>query len=295
MYSKRPFGGNWTEQKLILLQKYLSAYRKIFTRNEHARYFNTIYVDAFAGTGNWESESEQGNQTELLFLGDEEAHTYAQGSVRVALSLEEPFDEYLFIEKERAFSQELESVISEYPDLEPNSTILCGDANTHLQDWIETVDWSKNRAVVFLDPWGMQVDWKTIEMLGETKGVDLWYLLPLGQGVNRLLTKAQMPKAGNALRLTKMLGTEDWKDEFYITSPQTELFDPGDKQIKDATFGAISNFILSRLKSKFAGVSNNPLPLRNSKNNPIFLLIFAAANEKGSKTALRIANYLLEG
>jgi hypothetical protein len=45
------FGGDWTEIKLSRLQKYLKAYRHIFTQNEKARYFKTWYVDAFAGTG----------------------------------------------------------------------------------------------------------------------------------------------------------------------------------------------------------------------------------------------------
>uniref|UniRef100_UPI003159666C hypothetical protein n=2 Tax=Cupriavidus TaxID=106589 RepID=UPI003159666C len=42
------FGGEWTEQKLVALQKYLEAYRQIFTKNERARYFRTVYIDAFA-------------------------------------------------------------------------------------------------------------------------------------------------------------------------------------------------------------------------------------------------------
>jgi hypothetical protein len=41
---------------------------------------------------------------------------------------------------------------------------------------------------VFLDPYGMQVEWSTIEALAATKAVDLWYLFPLGVGVARLLT-----------------------------------------------------------------------------------------------------------
>ena len=45
------FGGGWTQQKLRVLSKYLRAYRKIFDKNERARYFRVVYVDAFAGTG----------------------------------------------------------------------------------------------------------------------------------------------------------------------------------------------------------------------------------------------------
>ncbi len=42
--------------------------------------------------------------------------------------------------------------------------------------------------MVFLDPYGMQVEWSTIEALAATKAIDLWYLFPLGVGVARLLT-----------------------------------------------------------------------------------------------------------
>lgn len=37
--------------KLEQLQKYLKAYRQMFTQNECAPYFRTWYADAFAGTG----------------------------------------------------------------------------------------------------------------------------------------------------------------------------------------------------------------------------------------------------
>ncbi len=295
MHSVRPFGGSWTEQKLTTLQSYLVAYRRIFTRNINARWFNTIYVDAFAGTGNWENTDLSELQTSLTLGGDKEAQSYAKGSVRVALELDEPFDNYIFIEKNGAFAGELKSVISDYPNLEGQTTVKVGDANTQIKQWLKSVDWSKNRAVVFLDPWGMQVDWETVKMLGDTKGVDLWYLFPLGQGVNRLLTKTRMPTSGNAAKLTSIFGTDNWKEEFYKESNQTDLFGAFQPVLKDANFSSISQFIVSRLNTIFAGVTQNPLPLRNSKNYPIFLLIFASANEKGSRVALRIANNLLKG
>lgn len=47
----------------------------------------------------------------------------------------------------------------------------------------------RRRAVVFLDPFGMQVEWRTIERIGQTKAIDLWILFPLGVAVNRFLTK----------------------------------------------------------------------------------------------------------
>ena len=42
------FGGDWTEQKLERLRKYLSAFMKAMDKRTYSQ---TIDVDAFAGTG----------------------------------------------------------------------------------------------------------------------------------------------------------------------------------------------------------------------------------------------------
>ncbi len=44
------FGGDWTQEKLERVRKYLQAYTTIFHGNERASYFTTYFVDAFAGT-----------------------------------------------------------------------------------------------------------------------------------------------------------------------------------------------------------------------------------------------------
>ena len=47
---------------------------------------------------------------------------------------------------------------------------------------------------------------------------------------------------------------------------------------KRANSDGIGRFFVERLEQVFAGVSKNPLPLRNSKGVPLFLLCFAASN-----------------
>jgi three-Cys-motif partner protein len=49
--SAHRFGGAWTDKKLKALSEYLTQYRLIFTTNEKAKFFKTIYLDGFAGTG----------------------------------------------------------------------------------------------------------------------------------------------------------------------------------------------------------------------------------------------------
>lgn len=86
------FGGTWTQDKLQRLEKYLKAYRTIFTKNPKAQYFETWYVDAFAGTGARLPSTRRGElgiSAELFgdVYGDHETVEYQDGSARIALSL----------------------------------------------------------------------------------------------------------------------------------------------------------------------------------------------------------------
>ncbi len=138
MTARHRFGGNWTEEKLEMLRKYLAAYMKIFTRNERARFFHTVYVDAFAGSGYRSLPEESTMFDELL---GEEPQQFLAGSARIALNLPEPFNEYLFIEKNQHRAQQLTDLCNEFPQC--RIVIKQGDANEALSDWLQTVDWKK--------------------------------------------------------------------------------------------------------------------------------------------------------
>lgn len=294
MPTRHEFGGPWTEDKLGRVQRYLVEYRKIFSKNPRAKYFRTVYVDAFAGTG-YRTDSMH-NPMPDLWSGDRDDPDKAsllKGSAYNALEVNPPFDEYFFVERNADRARDLEALRLQFPDRAANVTIVNQDANAFLHDWCRRTDWRTKRAVVFLDPYGLQVDWTTIEAIAETKSIDLWYLFPLGIGVNRLLThEPPPPKWADAI--TRILGTNTWEDAFYRNTSQLSLFDePGHDQ-KVADFGSISRFFVDRLKAIFAAVAENPLALYNSKGVPLYLLCFAAANPRGAPTAISIAKYILE-
>jgi three-Cys-motif partner protein len=293
--SAHTFGGNWTEEKLACLGKYLAAYRTIFTSNAKAQHLRTWYVDAFAGTG---TRTEPGQPVEDQQIFNEvyaETNEYRAGSARIALDLTSPFDRYLFVEESRDRVNQLRATISaDFSALEPRCDIRQGDANTILKDWCRERDWRKERAVVFLDPYGMQVEWSTITTLAATKAVDLWYLFPLGVGVARLLTHDGNIAPAWQARLELLFGTGDWKSRFYKVTKRQDLFGDIETVERDAPVEKIAAFIHERLVGCFAEVADG-LILRNSKASPLYLLCFAAANERGAKTALRIAQSILNG
>ena len=292
MARQHQFGGGWTEDKLNRLRKYFPAFTTIFTQNPRAATLRTIYVDAFAGTG-YRTASSQLTSTALPLFADEDAASLQQGSAAIALETEPPFDYYLFIEQVPERVVALQRLRQQFPHRAQQITIMQDDANTFLRQWCRETDWRTHRAVVFLDPYGMEVEWVTIEAIAQTQAIDLWLLFPLGQAVNRLLTRHGPPEEAWAQRLTRMFGTETWKDAFYRVPTQGTLFGAETTLEKDADFDAIGAFFVQRLETVFAQVVQKPRSLRNTKNVPIYLLCFAAGNPKGAPTAVKIASYIL--
>jgi len=267
----------------------------IMTKNPRAAHFREVYFDAFAGSEIRSEKAGEAVSGDLLLVDrDPEATELLKGSAQVALETEPAFDRYIFVEKNPAYAAALEQLRNKFPGLSRRIYIEQGDANDLLVRWCKKTDWKKTRAVVFLDPYGMQVDWATIEAIAKTRAIDLWILFPLGQGVNRLLTREAPPPPGWAERLNRFFGTEEWKTRFYRTIERRDLFGATTSSIeKDADFQGIGEYFLERLRTVFALVADRVLPLRNSRGTPIYLLCFAAGNPKGAPTAVKIANDIM--
>lgn len=289
------FGGNWTEQKLECVSKYLRAYTTIMSKQP----FHFAYIDAFAGTGYREMENEE-DIDELMFpdLVSDEVTSFYEGSVHNALEVKPPFGKYVFIEKNANRHAELEELREEFllkPEFSEDM-IECvrGEANEYLKDSCQK-NWKSHRALVFLDPYGMQVEWKTIESIADTQAIDLWILFPLGT-VNRLLKKDGEIRPPLRARLDLLFGEHGWYDAFYQSAKQLSFFDEEERwQKAENIFLTIEQYFIERLQGIFKEVAPNPLILRNSKNVPLYLLCFAANNQRGAPIAVKIAKDILEG
>ena len=119
-------------------------------------------------------------------------------------------------------------------------------------------------------------------------------LFPLGIGVNRLLRRDAQISQSWQRRLDDFFGTPDWKNAFYETKAEPRLFGVEAETIKTTDFAGIGRYFVKRLETIFAGVAKNPLALHNSANTPLYLLCFAAGNERGAKTAVKIAQSILK-
>lgn len=292
-YAKHPqFGGQWTLRKLEVLEGYLQSY----TTALKDKPFRKAFIDAFAGSGYRDGGSLNTFQTPLLFPDfiSNENQSLVDGSAKLALKTEPAFDRYIFIERSSTRCKQLEELKSEFPDRAEQIYIKQGDANEKIQE-LCSKNWNSHRAVLFLDPFGMQVEWDTIEAVARTKAIDMWLLFPLGIAVNRLLTTSgDIPESWQK-RLSLLLGTDDWYKEFYTVKKKPNLFGTDTEQVvKNVNMERIGDYFNDRLKKIFAGVVEKPGVLRNSSNSPLYLLCFAVGSERGKDIALSIAEHLIK-
>ena len=287
MTTQDEFGGAWTQQKLEALSKYLRAYTRIFKVNTRARFYSITYVDAFAGTGSLQIPELASSGVLIPDLQKKEVEI-RKGSAQRALEVEPAFDKYVFIEKNAQKCAELRKIAARVPSR--NVQVIHDDANNAILQWCRSLDYWRERAVVFLDPFGAQVRWATISALAKTRAVDLWILFPYS-AINRMLIRDRKPPKKWSDLLDTVLGTHDWENAFYSTTTIPSLFDSAE-QIetvrKSVDFRNIAAFIRERLAGEFEALSD-PLPLYNSTGSLLFLLFFAAGNERSAKTGLKIA------
>lgn len=296
----RRFGGTWSVSKLDCVENYTRAYLQVMQKQS---WCSLEYVDAFAGRGKQALKPETGMKDTAAFFGDEsergDTEEFLIGSairaLRASMGAVRPFDRLLFVDADQASCAELQSVMSsEFSPVEHTVKVVCGDANAALGGYLDSVEWASTRSLVFLDPYGLEVDWSLVCRLAATEACDVWYLFPLG-GVIRMMTNdGQIPDAW-ATRLDRLFGTSDWREEFYKPSPQESLFDLGDEiMLKDASTHHVVDYVRKRLNTAFPAVSDAAI-LRNSKGAPLFALVLGVSNPSpaAQKAALAIANHLV--
>ncbi|HEY0080541.1 MAG TPA: three-Cys-motif partner protein TcmP [Pyrinomonadaceae bacterium] len=284
------FGGDWTSEKLERVRKYLVAYATIMNRQK----FRFAYVDAFAGTGYRTTARVQASSSILSpELLEDEPQEFLDGSARIALQVRPRFHKYIFIEQSSKRFAELEKLKLEFPELAEDILLENTDANSYLKDLCLNRNWKTRRAVLFLDPYGMQVTWDVIEAIASTRAIDLWILFPHGVAVNRMMTKDGKINAAWRRKLNMIFGETAWFNEFYQVRTETDLFGAKTSLEKVGNLHSIGQYFVKRLKTVFAGVVENPRPLYNSRNIPLYLLCFASGNPKGAPTAIKIAEDIL--
>jgi three-Cys-motif partner protein len=282
------FGGQHTELKLALIRGYLSA----FTTALNDKPFSLWYFDAFAGTGR-RTVRVEARGGDLFEQPAPERIEQRKGSAQIALETDPPFDRLVFMDNKPRHCEALRRIRANHP--ERRIDVFDGDANEIIQKEMMQRDWRSVRAVMFLDPYGMEVEWKTLEAIANTRAVDVWYLFPLS-GLYRQATKKHAKiDPDKRAALNRMLGSGEWEDHLYSKSPQSGLFDSDGDLERTANVRELEEYVRGRLKQIFAQVLP-PLQLPIRSRPQRFSLFFAISNPAplAVRLASKIASHILK-
>jgi three-Cys-motif partner protein len=285
------FGGYHTDLKLSAVEGYLKAFTKAL-----ARKFELWYIDAFAGTG-YRTIHHQARPAGLFGTeAQPETKELRRGSAQIGLEVKPEFDFFVFIEKRPDFAQALEDLKARNP--RRRIQVVNGEANTAIKYLLENNTWKTKRAVLFLDPYGMHVEWPTLEAVAATRSIDVWYLFPLA-GFYR-----QMPKLHSKLdaqkrkALTRLFGSESWEDTFYPKPIQMPTIYGTVETVRLPRRGRIRDYeayTKERLSSIFGAVLD-PLRLPREKGPTRYLLFLCISSRdtRAIEIATRIGDHILK-
>ena len=278
------WGGPWTEKKLDAFSKYVRSYLTIMNKND---YWETIYFDGFAGSGT-KGEHKKTDLYKQLKLTEEDERTYKGAAERV-LDLKDDlnFDYYYFIDKDAKSLEELQERL-EKSFSNRKMVFRSNDSNEELYKLSKALKSKKYAALIFLDPFGMQIDWQSIEQLKDTRS-DVWILVSTGVIVNRMLDKAGKLKFSKKLETFFGMTIGEIKEYFYRIQKVQTLF--GEEEIITKISEPIENIArlyIERMKTIWDYVTEEPLVLRNNNGVPIFHFVFASNNKSAKQIAKQI-------
>lgn len=292
------WGGRWTEEKLDAFEKYVRAYLTIMNKQRDKYHWKLLYFDAFAGSGSRNDDSQDNlvlmhNLFEEADLTEEQLNVY-QGAAERVVSIDDQqgFDDYYFVDLDKESNDKLKEKLAPYVREDITFKFRNEDANTIVKRMGRYLASHQNwKGLVLLDPFGMNLNWITIESL-KSASVDLWILVPSGMIINRLLEKDGSLKHIDKLKSYFGLTKEEIQKNFYMTRlTEPDLFGETHELIEKVKnpIQKIAELYVTRLRTLFEYVTEKPLVLANNRGLPIFHFVCASHNQ----TAVRIAQDII--
>jgi three-Cys-motif partner protein len=140
----------------------------------------------------------------------------------------------------------------------------------------------------FIDPDGMEFEWRTLEALAAHKRgyrslssskreykVELWLLFPTQGIVRTLALEADRVMPEHEIRATSLFGTEAWR-AIYNRRVEDKL------SARDAKEEYV-NLMRWRLSEDLGYHRTHPLELKNTRGGTIYHMVFATDNDAGDK------------
>jgi three-Cys-motif partner protein len=223
------------------------------------------YIDLYSGTGKYKVEGQSGSHL---------------GSALIGLTTKHPFTNYFFADK----SQENINALVKRCETSTNTNkkFYVGDANIIVHEVVEeiksiecnrtTEQWSSLN-LAFLDPDGLELEWKTIEVLATVNKMDL-IIYYSQSGLTRNFKN--FVNSDEETEIDKFFGDREWRN-IYTASQQGKVLGLHRKLI-DYYKHKLSTLGYADVKDVEDGTE--PL-MKNSKEGPLYRLIFASKHIRG--------------
>lgn len=187
----------WTLLKLIFISSFVDLYTKIIPNHVE----NWFYIDLFAGCG-----VNQVISTSDLVLGS---------SLIAPCFARKPFTKMFLVDDDKEQTEALSKRITylsrkdNFKNLNP--VIYTEDCNKIISSIVEDINEYKStyHYLACIDPYGMEIDWGTMEVLLELDYGDIMFTYQT-QEIARTWGKAKSNQK-SAETMTKFFGNDDWK------------------------------------------------------------------------------------
>lgn len=183
--------GAWAEEK----HRHVSLYSTLFSSGMKKKWSNRIYVELYAGAG-----YSRIRDTSKLILG----------SPLRALSLEVPFDRYVFCEENR---EKLDALKTRAKRAFPNADIayIEGDCNEKTREILAAIPRGSALSLCFVDPYNISLDFGTIRTLAAAGRIDFLILLALGMDASRNYDHYLRDESH---KIDNFLGSDSWRQRW---------------------------------------------------------------------------------
>ncbi|MDX9992428.1 MAG: three-Cys-motif partner protein TcmP [Anaerolineales bacterium] len=227
------------------------------------------YIDLFSGPG------------KCVVDGTNE---YFLGSPLLSVTTEHPFTDYYFVDKDSKNIDVLEKRISEAGLVKERVKCLTGDANIKVVEVVREIQRIDSEFIsgvwpslnlAFLDPEGLELEWNTVAELGKINRMDL-IIHYSQQGIKRMADRAV--ESNKETVVDKFFGDTEWR-KIYLAYKNDAV----------GIHRHLMDYYKSKLKTLgYVEVKDDeeiwaePL-MKNSKNAPLYRLLFASKHPLGVK------------
>ncbi|MFZ4813516.1 MAG: three-Cys-motif partner protein TcmP [Phototrophicaceae bacterium] len=220
------------------------------------KWLNRFYLDLQAGPG----KNKIGQEVWL-------------GSPLLALTAPFPATRFFFNEYDPAHPEVFEALKTRVQSspFHPHITLLQKDVNNAALDIVNLIpnNGKNSLNLAFLDPEGLEMDWRTVETLAKIARMDMIINFSTS-GIIRSIGK------GYEDVVTRFFGTDEWKS----------IYQQADKSNKSRV---LIDFYRQQLEKFGYNIQINPnlgghdISIRNSRNAEVYSLIFASKHPLGDK------------